>query len=111
MRGAVLKRAMVVAVWGAALSGAARAAELHTGGGGIRRHLEELSVFGRPAGGTFADGVSRVGYSDADLAGREYVKGLMKAAGLAVSVDAAGNIYGRRPGRDPNLPPVLFGSH
>ena len=77
----------------------------------LRRHLEELSVFGRPAGGTFADGVSRVAYSDADVAGRAYVKKLMEAAGLKPRVDAAGNIFARRAGTDDSLPPVLFGSH
>ena len=37
-------------------------------------------MFGRPEGGTFADGVSRVAYSDADVGGRQYVMDLMRAA-------------------------------
>ena len=77
----------------------------------LRQRLEALSVFGRPAGGSFADGVSRVAYSDADVAGRQYVIGLMKSAGLAPRIDPAGNIFGRRAGSDPSLPPILFGSH
>src|SRR5215471_13552906 len=77
----------------------------------LRTHLEELSIFGRPEGGTFADGVSRVAYSDADVAGRAYVRKLMEAAGLKTRIDAAGNIYGRRAGMQDSLPPVLFGSH
>ena len=77
----------------------------------LRDHLERLSVFGRPAGGTFGDGVSRVAYSDADIAGRRYVMGLMEAAGLKPRVDAGGNISARRAGTDESLPPVLFGSH
>ncbi len=77
----------------------------------LRQRLEALSVFGRPAGGTFADGVSRVAYSDADVAGRQYVIGLMKAAGLSPRIDPAGNIFGRRVGREASLPPILFGSH
>jgi beta-ureidopropionase / N-carbamoyl-L-amino-acid hydrolase len=80
-------------------------------GGRLRRHLEELSVYGRPAGGTFADGVSRVAYSDADVAGRRYVTGLMQAAGLKPRVDPAGNIFARRAGSEAALPPLLFGSH
>ena len=32
---------------------------------------KSLSVFGRLTGGAFADGVSRVAYSDADVAGRQ----------------------------------------
>ncbi|HUE85728.1 MAG TPA: Zn-dependent hydrolase [Vicinamibacterales bacterium] len=77
----------------------------------LRQRVEALSIFGRPAGGSFADGVSRVAYSDADLAGREYVMGLMRAAGLAPRIDPAGNIFGRRDGTDPTLRPILFGSH
>lgn len=89
----------------------ARPADLRVDGARLRRHLEELSVFGRPAGGSFADGVSRVAYSDADLAGRRYVMDLMKAAGLQPRIDPAGNIFARRAGADQSLAPVLFGSH
>ncbi len=95
-----------------ALAPLARAADLPmVNGARLRDHLERLSVFGRPAGGTFADGVSRVAYSEADLAGRGYVMGLMEAAGLKPRVDAGGNIWARRAGADDSLTPVLFGSH
>ncbi len=56
-------------------------------------------------------GVSRVAYSEADIAGREYIKGLMREAGLQVRVDAAGNVIGRREGREAGLPAIMFGSH
>jgi len=77
----------------------------------LRQRIEALSVFGRPPGGTFADGVSRVAYSDADVAGRRYTMELLRAAGLDPRVDPAGNIFGRRAGTDLSLPPILFGSH
>jgi beta-ureidopropionase / N-carbamoyl-L-amino-acid hydrolase len=77
----------------------------------LRQRIEALSTFGRPAGGTFADGVSRVAYSDADVAGRRYVMDLMRAAGLDPRIDPVGNIFGRRAGTDASLPPILFGSH
>jgi N-carbamoyl-L-amino-acid hydrolase len=77
----------------------------------LRQRIEALSMFGRPAGGAFADGVSRVAYSDADVAGRRYVIDLMTSAGLVTRIDPAGNIFGRRPGADSSLPPILFGSH
>jgi N-carbamoyl-L-amino-acid hydrolase len=77
----------------------------------LRQRIEALSLFGRPAAGTFADGVSRVAYSDADVAGRRYTIDLMRAAGLNPRVDPAGNIFGRRAGSDASLPPILFGSH
>jgi N-carbamoyl-L-amino-acid hydrolase len=80
-------------------------------GAALRTRIEALSAFGRPPGGAFGDGVSRVAYSDADVEGRAYVVGLMRAAGLQVRVDPAGNVFGRRPGGDPALPPILFGSH
>ncbi len=77
----------------------------------LRQRLEELSVFGRPLGGTFADGVSRTGFSDADLAARAYVLGQMRALGLEPRVDPAGNIRGLRAGTAAGLKPILFGSH
>jgi N-carbamoyl-L-amino-acid hydrolase len=79
--------------------------------GRLRQQLEALSVFGRPSGGSFADGVSRTAYSDADVAGRNYVMGLMREAGLTPRIDAAGNIFAIRRGQDASLRPILFGSH
>jgi N-carbamoyl-L-amino-acid hydrolase len=80
-------------------------------GARLRSDIEALSVYGRPANGAFADGVSRVGYSDADVAGRRFVMELMRGAGLQPRIDAAGNILARRAGREDALPPILFGSH
>ena len=77
----------------------------------LRSRIETLSTFGRPAGGSFADGVSRIAYSDADVAGRRYVMAEMKAAGLRPRIDPAANIFARRAGSDSTLPPILFGSH
>jgi N-carbamoyl-L-amino-acid hydrolase len=80
---------------------------LKVDGARIVRHLEALSAFGKNPQG----GVSRVAYSDADKAGREYVMGLMREAGLVVAIDTAGNLVGSRPGTDPALKPILIGSH
>ncbi len=79
--------------------------------GRLRRRLEDLSVYGRPVGGTFADGVSRVAYSDADVGGRKYAMQAMVEAGLKPRIDPAGNIFGTRAGSDGSLPRILFGSH
>ena len=73
----------------------------------LERRIGELGRFGANPGG----GVSRVAFSAADIAGREYIKGLMREAGLEVRVDAAGNIIGRREGTDPALPVIMTGSH
>src|SRR6185295_19024032 len=77
----------------------------------LRERIETLSTFGRPAGGTFADGVSRTAYSDADIDGRRFVMAQMKAAGLEPRIDPAGNIFARRDGTANGLAPILFGSH
>jgi N-carbamoyl-L-amino-acid hydrolase len=73
----------------------------------IQQHIAELSKFGtNPEGG-----VSRVAFSDADIAGRDYIKKLMQEAGLEVRTDTAGNILGRRDGANSRLPPIMIGSH
>ena len=77
----------------------------------LRKMLEDLSLYGRPSGGTFADGVSRFAYSDADVAGRKYAMDLLRAAGLEPRIDTAGNILAIRAGTDHSLKPILFGSH
>ena len=75
--------------------------------GRLERRIDELGRFGaNPEGG-----VSRVAFSAADLAGRDYVQALMRNAGLEVRIDTAGNIIGRRPGTDPALPVIMTGSH
>jgi beta-ureidopropionase / N-carbamoyl-L-amino-acid hydrolase len=76
----------------------------------LRARLEQLSTFGRPVGGTFASGVSRVAYSDADVAGRAWLMSEMKAAGLTPRIDPAGNVFARYGGAD-DRPAILFGSH
>jgi len=86
-------------------------ARLRVNAARLERRLEDLSAYGRPAGGTFADGVSRVAYSDVDLAGRNYAMNAMRDAGLKPRIDPAGNIFGARAGMDRSLPRILFGSH
>src|SRR5438093_13247756 len=80
---------------------------LRVNGARIADHLTALSQFGKNPQG----GVSRVAFSEADRHGREYVGSLMRAAGLHVSIDAAGNIIGRRGGSDSTLKPLVMGSH
>jgi N-carbamoyl-L-amino-acid hydrolase len=77
----------------------------------LRENLEGLSVFGRPEGGTFADGVTRDGFSDACVAGRNYAMQLMRGFGMEPHIDPASNIFGSRAGSAQSLKPILFGSH
>jgi N-carbamoyl-L-amino-acid hydrolase len=76
----------------------------------LRNRLERLSFHGRPPAGTFADGVSRVAYSTADLTARAWIIDEIKQAEIVPRIDAAGNIFARFGGQ-PNQPAILFGSH
>ena len=62
-------------------------------------------------GATPKGGVRRLALGEVDRAGRDRFRALCEQAGLAVRVDAMGNMFARRPGRNPARPPVLFGSH
>ena len=73
----------------------------------LAAHLTALGQFGKNPQG----GVTRLAYSEADRQARAYVMQLMRGAGLEPSIDAAGNILGRRAGREPRRPPLVFGSH
>lgn len=73
----------------------------------MQARIDALAQFGaNPEGG-----VSRVGFSDADIAGRNWLRAEMEALGLSVRTDTAGNIIGRRAGTEDALPVILFGSH
>ncbi|HEX4741512.1 MAG TPA: Zn-dependent hydrolase [Caulobacteraceae bacterium] len=103
--------AITLAVRASGAAGQSISAPLRIDPARLRKSLEDLSVFGRPAGGSFEDGVSRYAYSDADIAGRAYVTGLIRVAGVTPRIDAAGNIRARREGSVPGLKPIMIGSH
>lgn len=73
----------------------------------IEQRIFELAKYGRNEKG---EG-QRTAYSQGDIEGRAYFMDLMRKAGLAVRIDFAGNIIGRRDGKDPNKKPIAFGSH
>jgi hydantoinase/carbamoylase family amidase len=70
--------------------------------------VEEFGIIG----GTADGGVTRRAFSDEDVIAREKALAIMQQElGLSVRIDAWGNIFGRRPGRRPELPVLLTGSH
>lgn len=73
----------------------------------IEQRILELAKYGRNEKG---EG-QRTAYSQGDIEGRAYFMDLMRKAGLAVRIDFAGNIIGRRAGKDPSKKPIAFGSH
>ena len=62
-------------------------------------------------GATAAGGCNRQALTDLDFEGRRLLCGWAAAAGCTTRVDAIGNLFVRRPGRDDSLPAVLTGSH
>jgi N-carbamoyl-L-amino-acid hydrolase len=62
-------------------------------------------------GATAKGGVRRLTLTDVDKRGRDRFRAECAALGLTIRVDAIGNMFARRPGRDPARSPVLFGSH
>ena len=73
------------------------------------RLLARLQTFNR-IGALPGGGNCRLALSDADREGRDLLVRWMRELGLAVSIDAIGNIIGVRQGRE-DTAPVMFGSH
>ena len=62
-------------------------------------------------GATPKGGVKRLTLTDLDLEGRNLFKSWCEDIGCTVAVDKMGNMFGRREGTEPDLPPVMIGSH
>ena len=70
------------------------------------RLMSMAEVAKTPAGGS-----NRQALSDDDAAGRELFVRWARRAGCSIETDAIGNLFARRPGVDPEAPPVVLGSH
>jgi N-carbamoyl-L-amino-acid hydrolase len=75
------------------------------------KRLWDLLMSMAQIGATPKGGVRRLTLTDVDRRGRDRFRAECEAAGLTVRVDAIGNMFARREGRDPSRLPVLFGSH
>lgn len=69
--------------------------------------IVELSKFGKDEKGHGY----RVAFTKGDIEGRAWFIEQMKNAGLDPFIDAAGNIIGKRKGKNDSLKPIAFGSH
>ena len=81
--------------------------ELRVDGERLNATMTEMQNFG----GTKEGGSLRVAYSEPNKQALDYLDGLMRDAGLATHIDAAGNLIGRRAGSEPELQPIMTGSH
>jgi beta-ureidopropionase / N-carbamoyl-L-amino-acid hydrolase len=75
-----------------------------------KRLWDSLMEFAQ-IGATAKGGVRRLTLTEVDKRGRDRFRVECEALGLTVRVDAIGNMFARRAGRDPSRAPVLFGSH
>ncbi|WP_445734388.1 Zn-dependent hydrolase [Mariniflexile sp.] len=73
----------------------------------IESRIFELAEFGIDENGKGY----RVAFTKGDFEGRAWFIAQMKKAGLEVTIDFAGNIIGKRKGKNPTLKPIAFGSH
>ncbi len=80
---------------------------LQVDGGRLWASLMELAKIGATPKG----GVCRLAASDLDGEARRLFIHWCEEAGCRVTVDAIGNIFARRPGRNPERAPVMTGSH
>jgi N-carbamoyl-L-amino-acid hydrolase len=80
---------------------------LRVNGQRLRSSLERMAEIGATPGG----GVQRLTLSTEDKQARGLLLSWLEEAGLEVTFDEMGNIFGRRHGRDDGLPPVMAGSH
>ena len=55
--------------------------------------------------------VTRVVFTEQDMAAREYLRSLYEQVGLSIRVDAVGNTFARWVGSKPELPAIGTGSH
>jgi N-carbamoyl-L-amino-acid hydrolase len=62
-------------------------------------------------GATAKGGICRLTLTDLDLQVRDWLKAQCQALGCAIAVDEVGNMFARRPGKNPGLPPIAMGSH
>ncbi|MFC5277200.1 Zn-dependent hydrolase [Halorubrum rubrum] len=62
-------------------------------------------------GATERGGVNRPTLSEENARARDTLVEWFEEAGLEVRIDEIGNVFGRRSGRNDDLPPVLLGSH
>jgi N-carbamoyl-L-amino-acid hydrolase len=73
----------------------------------MMRQLQQLAEIGL----TETKACCRLALTDDDKLGRDLVIAWMKELDMTVTVDPIGNIFGVRAGLQPDLPPVMTGSH
>jgi N-carbamoyl-L-amino-acid hydrolase len=77
----------------------------------VERVLGRLDELARVGAIPQTTGVARLALSDDDRAGRDLVVSWMRDLGLDIRIDAIGNVAGVWAGCEPDMQPVMCGSH
>lgn len=77
----------------------------------LQRRLDELAEIGAVIGPAGERGCARLALTDEDRDGRDLVVAWMHDLGLEVTIDAIGNVFATRAGRDRQAAAVMMGSH
>ena len=80
---------------------------LRVDGARLWASIMEMAKIGALPGG----GCGRLALTDDDKRARDLFASWCEQAGCTITVDEMGNMFARRPGRNPDLPPVAAGSH
>ncbi|MEO1399780.1 MAG: Zn-dependent hydrolase [Cyanobacteria bacterium J06635_1] len=83
------------------------AASLRINGERLMQTLNDIAAIGALPNG----GVRRLAFSPEDVQARSRMQRWMETAGMTVTIDTAGNMIGRYPGRFPHAPALATGSH
>jgi N-carbamoyl-L-amino-acid hydrolase len=81
--------------------------KLRVNGKRLQSTLEQMAKIGGTPGG----GVQRLTLSDEDKQARDLFVKWLQEVDCEITMDEMGNIFGRRPGRNKALAPVMSGSH
>ena len=82
-------------------------AELLVNGNRLNKSIATLASIGKLGNG----GVKRIAYSTEDIEARNLIQQWMQELEMEVKIDAAGNIIGRYPGKNPSASVISTGSH
>jgi len=81
--------------------------DLRINGKRLQSTLEEMAKIGATPGG----GVQRLTLTDEDKQARDLFVKWLEELDLEITIDEMGNIFGKRAGKNNDLPPVMSGSH
>jgi N-carbamoyl-L-amino-acid hydrolase len=85
--------------------------DLRVDGDRLWQRLEALGEIGAVHGPNGERGCARLALTDLDRDGRDLVVSWMADLGMAISIDAIGNVVATRGGADPAAAPMMVGSH